>query len=452
MMSENYFRDVATIFFAQKKTILKTAIIVSVAAVLIAFLWPPIYQAAGLVLLQGTKLDRPPNVLEEAQYRFKGVTRQDMVSEIEILLSRPLMERTIKQLVRDGEISKGANVQRTVSDALKKLSAEVVPGSNTIDVRFLNRDDRFAANLLTMLLQQYITFRSNLQTPEQAEPFFAGQTDSFGKAIRSSEDDLIKLARETGSANPALEIQNNLQTKLTVEQEIIVLENQRIDLESRIAYLESALSGSSVKLFSAIDNAVIASFADKIQTLLVERARLLRTYIEEGPVIKRFDEQIKFAMKSLHNEVRMILDKRLSQLGAVRDKLAAMRRQVDILDKRNMALQENQFKSNRIQRELDLYKGSYDTFFLRREEVRIGGETGAQALSDVRIFSWPELSASPYFPKKNRVIPIGVVTGLLLGVVIGFIREYFDRTIKKPEEIPARLGLPIVLSIPIESE
>jgi capsular polysaccharide biosynthesis protein len=55
---------------------------------------------------------------------------------------------------------------------------------------------------------------------------------------------------------------------------------------------------------------------------------------------------------------------------------------------------------------------------------------------------------SPVFPNKKTFIPIGFIVGILLGFTIGFLREFFDHTFKRPEDVDNYLGLPTILSIP----
>jgi len=39
-----------------------------------------------------------------------------------------------------------------------------------------------------------------------------------------------------------------------------------------------------------------------------------------------------------------------------------------------------------------------------------------------------------------------LLVGLLLGCSLGFVREYFDHTFKKPSDVMAYAGLPVIIS------
>jgi len=56
---------------------------------------------------------------------------------------------------------------------------------------------------------------------------------------------------------------------------------------------------------------------------------------------------------------------------------------------------------------------------------------------------------NPVSPNKTLNIAIGMVLGLMLGVFIVFIREYFDNTIKTKDDVARYLELPVLGSIPV---
>ena len=55
---------------------------------------------------------------------------------------------------------------------------------------------------------------------------------------------------------------------------------------------------------------------------------------------------------------------------------------------------------------------------------------------------------NPVSPNERLNIAIGLVLGLMLGVFVVFVREYFDNTIKTKEDVARYLELPVMGSIP----
>jgi capsular polysaccharide biosynthesis protein len=42
---------------------------------------------------------------------------------------------------------------------------------------------------------------------------------------------------------------------------------------------------------------------------------------------------------------------------------------------------------------------------------------------------------------------LGIVTGLIIGLTLGFLYEFFDPTYKRPEEVEERMNISVILSI-----
>lgn len=69
-------------------------------------------------------------------------------------------------------------------------------------------------------------------------------------------------------------------------------------------------------------------------------------------------------------------------------------------------------------------------------------------IENVQVIDVAELPTSPVTPGKRTISMIGSMLGLIIGVVIVFLIEYFDNTIKTPEDVKKYLGLPVIGTIP----
>lgn len=60
-----------------------------------------------------------------------------------------------------------------------------------------------------------------------------------------------------------------------------------------------------------------------------------------------------------------------------------------------------------------------------------------------------EVSSSPYNVNLVKQIFIGAFLGGLIGIVVVFIKFYFDTTIKSSEEVESKLNIPVIGIIPL---
>ena len=62
-----------------------------------------------------------------------------------------------------------------------------------------------------------------------------------------------------------------------------------------------------------------------------------------------------------------------------------------------------------------------------------------ESANNVSVVDRAEVPSSPYKPSLGRNLVLGLGGGLLLGVLLAFVREYVDDTIKSPGDIEQRL-------------
>ena len=70
-------------------------------------------------------------------------------------------------------------------------------------------------------------------------------------------------------------------------------------------------------------------------------------------------------------------------------------------------------------------------------------------VDNVSILDEAVESASPISPNKPLNVGIGGILGIMTGVFVIFLREYFDNTIHTKEDVARHLELPVIGSIPL---
>lgn len=73
-------------------------------------------------------------------------------------------------------------------------------------------------------------------------------------------------------------------------------------------------------------------------------------------------------------------------------------------------------------------------------------------IENIKIIDKAILPEEPVSPNKYINITISFLIGFLLGLSIVLIMEYFDDTIKTPDDVIKYLGLPVICTIPVFPE
>ena len=155
--------------------------------------------------------------------------------------------------------------------------------------------------------------------------------------------------------------------------------------------------------------------------------------------IAELDVQIRAEMESARQSI-------YQQYQVAARQEASLSGQVNSLKSGVMDLRNRSIQYNTLQRDVDTNRSLYDGLLQRYKEIGVAGGVGS---NNVSVVDRAEAPRSPFKPNLmiNLLIALGV--GLMLGLGAAFALESLDETIKVPEDIEGKLGMPLLGAIPM---
>lgn len=159
-----------------------------------------------------------------------------------------------------------------------------------------------------------------------------------------------------------------------------------------------------------------AEIEKQVSELNLKKAELLTYYTEEHPLVIQINDQLS------------TLEERRNQIKEGISRLPEMQREF---------LQLSQ--DTEINREI------YLTMLKNYQQLQIAkaGEIGYVRVVDMPINTYQIIT-----PKKDLIQMLGLLSGLLLGILIVFAKSLLRNSIKDPERLEARTGVPVIATIP----
>lgn len=398
------------------------------------------------------------------------LSKEDLTSEIETLTSFEVIERTARTLEKSGffadaeengsnplkeliNLFTGPGEDHPASPANKRiykiksnLSTIVVPASNVIQIQLTHGDPQKAVKILNTLLDEYLVYHGDIHNPAKQD-FFSDHADQFRREIEQNNNDLFNLVRQSGVPDPKKEMDNLLSQRLVLQQHLYTLKNDKQDKQVLIRTIKKSFKKQNIQFFSFLNNLdTLKNLGLKLQDLFMERGNLLRKYQENSPRVTLIDKQINKTFTKLKLEVNIYMESLEEEIKTIDTKTADIEKRLAQIDQKSIDLQEQLIAQNKIQQELGILQQSYDAFSRRKEESRINSSANESFLP-VSIISRAFPSNGPLFPKKVVVLPFGLLAGLMTGISIAFVAEYFNQTFKRPEDVEMVTGLPVIFSI-----
>ncbi|MCK5594542.1 hypothetical protein KAI19_00005, partial [bacterium] len=232
--TQDYVREFITTLFIRKNIIFCTMVIFVIAAGLIVFFWPPIFVSTGSILVKSSRPLKSQESVDDLRAKMIRISEDDLFSEMQILTSYSVAERTVRQLKKENkfyknEYSSEKAVRQLIDQMKENLSIELAPKSSVIKVSFTWRNPERAEQILQAYLQEYLSYRSELYNPKEAKSFFYEQVRRFNEELKRQEDKLVQLAEKDNISDPRRQIQSNLLIQENLEKEITDLKNKRTE-------------------------------------------------------------------------------------------------------------------------------------------------------------------------------------------------------------------------------
>jgi polysaccharide biosynthesis protein PslE len=331
---------------------------------------------------------------------------------------------------------------------ISKLATEVVPSSNVIEISLKWKDPSIAEIALGEIMKQYLIYRQEVLNPAEKGSFFSKQVGLYLKAMEDNQKKFLALIRQKKAPDATLQIQNNLTLRLGLEGSLQTLRAERLQSAAEIRLIDGKLGGEGIEYFSFLENQVVRDLGRQLQVLALERSTAIKTYLPGTPPLESINNQIKTANKELRDSAVSYRSELFQKLKNADIQIDAIQKKIKETDERNLELREFSLLSERLKQEQQLLSFSFETFYKRREEAKIGlsrNESGVQ--SQVIVLGNARAGATAFFPEPKRLIPIGLIAAIFTGIAAGFIANFFDTTVKRPSEIEEVYGIPVLFAM-----
>jgi polysaccharide biosynthesis transport protein len=114
------------------------------------------------------------------------------------------------------------------------------------------------------------------------------------------------------------------------------------------------------------------------------------------------------------------------------------------------SLRDKKVGIERLMRNVTLARESFLNHSRRLEEAKIAAGLDQQHLSDIAIVEQSYVTSSDSdLMRRILIVALACVVGVGLGVASAFTIEFFNNSVRTPEDVEFHVGLPVVATIPI---
>lgn len=465
---ELHLRDYINIINKRRRSFYVFFIVTMVLVVIGVFTVTPKYKATTRLLIEKVE----PYTI--ADYRLTPYDPDFYSTQYALIKSRPVAEKVVENLLkttvyasfirkefpieRKGIVSmiKGLFTDKQavteedwrseVADLLAKdITVSPVRDTRLVNVTYLSSNADFAATVANAMARGYIEalLEMRIQISRTSLKWMSSQVDQEKASLERAE----KALQEYMQANNIVTIEDRVtvlpQKMGELGTQLTKAQTKRKELESLVAKIKTLPSDYS----GAETIPVIASDS----TVSDLRSKIIKSEQNIQELSKKFGPKHP-AMKEAHEELRVLREKHIQQIKRVirsittdfelaKDNEKDISKLLSATQQEAQNLNEKFIQYSVLKRDVDTKRQLFDSLLKRMGEQNINEEVQSVNVVHLEPAKMPK---APDRPRKLLNIMLGLIFGCFGGFGLVFFMEYFDNTLKSPDDVEQKLGVPVL--------
>jgi capsular exopolysaccharide synthesis family protein len=396
-------------------------------------------------------------------------------TEAEVIRSAAIAEQTIQELqLKSRKTGKPLGYE----DFVKKLGVETVRGTDILSISYESPDPLEAQKIVDKVMGLYIknNILVNRREAVAARQFITEQLPRKEKELANAEVALRDFKEKYNIVNLEEEIKAIVSTIENLDNQIDQARASLEQVNAQVQDMQEKLGGSSEAAItrSALSSSTgIQQVLGKLNNVEDQLAVSKTRFLDKTPEVMALENE-KAALEALLEErMQLVLgnkppppggvqnglleEKLIEQLVPLESGKQGLIQQLNSLilaqskqKERALLLPRLEQTQRDLMRQLNVAQDTYDILTSRLQQVRIAEN---QNVGNAQILTPALVAKNPVSSSKKTILMGGVVAGAMLYVVMAFVLELMDPSIKTIKEVRKLLSRYTLLAmIPASKE
>ncbi len=341
----------------------------------------------------------------------------------------------------------GTPLDDAVMFLAEKLETRQVGGTSVLDIGFSDTDRGFAARVANLFAEEYLTEQVawKTQATDSANTWLQTQIAELQTEIgrkRAEYEELRSASGEIDIAGNSLSAQRQILTN----ERLLETRSERIRLETETASLRRLLAEAGPEQIAArVDSEVMSELRLEVSAAKRRLAELKSVYGTRHPLRLDAEAQLGQALRDVEVEAGRALASRKNALAAVRAEENQLQTALNRDGDAGRALGSQRSEIAALQSEIETMQTLLDGYLTRFNQT---AEQHSIIRPDARVISAAVPSRYPSSPSRTTIVMLGFVGAGMLGMILGYLRDSTDRTLRSLGAAERALGVPVLGAIP----
>jgi polysaccharide biosynthesis transport protein len=326
----------------------------------------------------------------------------------------------------------------------KSMNAQLIPKTEIVEVHFRSKDPRLAADVVNAITNTYIehNFQTKYRATQQTSEWLTKQLDDLKKRSEAAQEKLIAYQKKTGIVGTD-ETHNIVIDKLEeLTKALAAAEGDRIVKEAKYRI---AMTENPELIANIAPESVLGALYKERAEARAQYAQWAAKYGASYPRVVQLQSQLSELDSSINQEVGKVGEAVRAEYQAAEKSEQMLQHAFEDEKQRAFNMNEAAVQYGILQKEVESSRDLYEDLLKKLQEA---GILAGLKSSNINIVDAASVPSEPVAPKIPLNIGLGCIGGLLLGMVLAFVVENFDNSIRTPEDIETYGSLPSLGIIP----
>jgi capsular exopolysaccharide synthesis family protein len=337
--------------------------------------------------------------------------------------------------------------RQVVRILLTQQSVSPVRNSSLVDVSFSTPSPFLSSKLANLWAQQFLlsSIDRRFAATSDARKYLEARLTSLRQNLEASERSLINYSTNKGIVTISSQTDTNgrTQSQTLVASDIEAISEALAKArELRIA-AEAELSNTLTVNGTAMAS-TISSLRQKRAETEAELAQQRTIFADSYPTVVALRAELENLDRSIAKETARTSQGNREAYNAATKRERDLQAELDRLTRKYNEQQRDSIEMAILQREVDSNRQLYEGLLQRYKEIGVAG-VGTNNISVVDVAKVPN---SPSSPNLALNLALALFLGLALASGLIFVLEKMDSSIRDPQDVVKRFGLPLLGTIP----
>ena len=452
-----------------------------------SFILTPSYESSTTVMIAQIELFSRSVKEIVPQVDMSRLSQQEMEQRLATIRNQIISSGYLRRLIYELGLDKSPDVvrlatkakgqfpdlseqelrERILIESLRKKIRVGFKGENLVEITVYSNTPKLAADMARTLAQIFIeeSLKYELFSVRGVLDFSDEQLTIYKKKLEESEDKLRRFKQETlkSSIDDKIANQDNINEVASVK-DATKLESS--ETEDELKFLKKSIeSGAHTPILAYSDE--LSSLNSDLFSQVKLYNDLLAKYSWKDAKVISLNQRIGNTLEEIEKEVNGLVPEQYAQAGPqalsqieryvyLKIKSDFLRERFSILDKSVNLLKDRLVKYPyyeqtlvSLEQEVRSNRSIYERFLSQSQGSQISQQAQqAEAQNKFRIIEPASIPMKPVSPNKPKIMILGAILGLGLGVGTVLLTEFLDHSFRKVEEAEKYLGLKVLGAVP----